>query len=98
MEQFAPLQNARPVTRFFLFMSLFLLCSSFGAIIGQMIIKSICGCEMPDTSAFISTAQENPAFLSGIRISVIFSQFIGFALPAFFLPVWLMLMYLKSWN
>lgn len=84
MEQFAPLQQARSATRFFIFLSLFLLFYSFGGLIGQIIIKAVCDCEIPDAAVFLQAVQEDPMLVQGIRVSVIFSQFLGFALPAFF--------------
>lgn len=84
MEQFAPLQPARSATRFFVFLSLFLLFYSFGSLIGQLVIQKVCGCEIPDPDTFLQAVKDDPLLIHGIRISVIFSQFIGFALPAIF--------------
>lgn len=85
MEQFAPLQSTRALTRFFIFFSLLLMSASFGNILGGLIIKSICDCITPDDpEAFLKMAQESPLLVTGIKFSVIVSQLIGFAMPSIF--------------
>lgn len=85
MEQFAPLQSAKATTRFFIFLSLLLLSASFGGIIGNLLIKAVCACEIPeDPTEFLKLATENPLMVAGIKLSVIASQLLGFAMPALF--------------
>jgi hypothetical protein len=75
MEQFAPLQSAKATTRFFIFLSLLLLSASFGGIIGNLLIKAVCACEIPeDPTEFLKLATENPLMVAGIKLSVIASQ------------------------
>ena len=85
MEQFAPLQSAKATTRFFIFLSLLLLSASFSGIIGNLLIKAVCACEIPeDPNEFLKLATENPLMVAGIKLSVIASQLLGFAMPALF--------------
>ena len=85
MEQIAPLQSAKATTRFFIFLSLLLLSASFGGIIGNLLIKAVCACEIPeDPTEFLKLATENPLMVAGIKLSVIASQLLGFAMPALF--------------
>jgi membrane protease YdiL (CAAX protease family) len=85
MEQFAPLQSAKATTRFFIFLSLLLLSASFGGIIGNLLIKAVCACEIPeDPTEFLKLATEKPLMVAGIKLSVIASQLLGFAMPALF--------------
>ncbi len=85
MEQFAPLQSAKSTTRFFIFLSLLLLTTSFGGIIGNLLIKAVCSCEIPeDPTEFLKLATENPLMVAGINLSIIASQLLGFAMPALF--------------
>lgn len=85
MEQFAPLQSAKATTRFFIFLSLLLLSASFSGIIGNLLIKAVCACEIPeDPTEFLKLANENPLMVAGIKLSIIASQLLGFAMPALF--------------
>ena len=85
MEQFAPLQSAKATTRFFIFLSLLLLSASFSGIIGNLLIKAVCACEIPeDPTEFLKLANENLLMVAGIKLSVIASQLLGFAMPALF--------------
>ena len=85
MEQIAPLQSMRPLTRFFIFLSLLLMSVSFGGLLGNLAITNICDCVIPeDPAEFLKLAQESPLMVAGIKLSVIISQLIGFAMPAIF--------------
>lgn len=85
MEQFAPLQYARPLTRIFLFFSLLLMSMMFGAMVGGLIAEKFFYFVMGgDTETLLKDAAENADALRGLKVVQLSAQVFGLLMPSLF--------------
>lgn len=84
MEQIAPLQYARPLTRFFIFMSLVLVSVAFSEILGNIITAKYFSLDMHSGQPLEEQLKESADAIRGLKLIQAFSQLIGLIMPALF--------------